>query len=250
MSITHFSEQSQADGKSCSEYFDLNDKFPSDNLLVRNADGQPVRSIYLTSTLVRNIVLCNAYTRMRLVSCGVKLFARQDNKSQGDDTYRCKWRVVSDGTNFFRPFVGPARVVPCSVQTLRQLMDGAELYPQFDKLVEPAFRDAIQKMSPGSCIVDVLPGEFEGAVVRHPMPVGLWVSKTSVNIMIEKRDKSALSLRLFGIDISAVPKGKQAGGKKGKEVTEAAGEAEDAEPEVDDAEGLVEEAEGMEQTQE
>lgn len=181
-----------------SAFFGLDHRFPRGNLLVRNASGQPQRSIYLTAPLVRLILEHNAWQRIRLISCGVKLFARQDNRAHADETLPCKWRVVSDGTAFFRPFIGPPRLFRCSLATLKHLMHTSELNPRFDSLEEDGFRTAMQTAPLGSCIVDVQPGECDGAVLSRVLPVGVWISRASVNLMLEKRDKAALALRLWG----------------------------------------------------
>ena len=47
-------------------------------MLVRNSTGEAIRTIYFTSPLVRSLLTSNSYNRMRLISCGVKIFMRQD----------------------------------------------------------------------------------------------------------------------------------------------------------------------------
>lgn len=133
------------------DFFDLDPSFPSSSLLVRNAQGAPLRSIYFTSDLARSLLLANTYSRMRLISCGVKLFTRQDSSKDG--TYRCKWRVNSEGLEVLRPFLGKKRLVHANVKTLRTLMSNVTT-PIAD-LEEAEFKARIEEMEPGSCMIQV-----------------------------------------------------------------------------------------------
>lgn len=134
-----------------SDFFDLDPTFPVSSLLVRNAQGAPLRSVYFTSTLARSLLLANSYARMRLISCGVKLFTRQDSSKDG--TYRCKWRVNSEGLEVIRPFMGARRIVKANVESLRTLM-GAMTVP-IAELVEEEFKSRVEEMEPGSCVIEV-----------------------------------------------------------------------------------------------
>lgn len=88
---------------------------------------------------------------MRLISCGIKLFTRQDSSKDG--TYRCKWRVNSEGLEVLRPFMGPKRVATANVKTLRTLMESLTV-PLAD-LEEEDFRKQMEVMEPGSCVLIV-----------------------------------------------------------------------------------------------
>lgn len=149
--------------KTCLEFFELSPDFPVESLLVRNAQGLPLRQIYFTSPLVRALLLSNSHARMRLISCGVKLFSRQDSGKDG--TYRCKWRVISEGLEVLRPFMGPRRIIKANVAVLRVLM--TELNVPFVNLEGlhtaeeegeggEAFLERLKAMEPGSCVLEVV----------------------------------------------------------------------------------------------
>ncbi|KDE06502.1 hypothetical protein MVLG_03154 [Microbotryum lychnidis-dioicae p1A1 Lamole] len=180
-----------------SDFFDLSPLFPRENLLVRNAAGAPLRSIYFTSSSTRALLLSNSFTRMRLISCGVKIFTRQD--STRDGTYACKWRVNSEGLEVLRPHMGTKRIVTASVETLRRLM--SSLTVGFEELDEVAFKERIAEMEPGSCVLQV-DAKGEGLLFEQKLTLPFWRSKNTVNLMVEKVEKSALSLRLFGEDLT------------------------------------------------
>lgn len=134
-----------------SAFFDIHPSFPVASLLVRNASGAPLRSIYFTSELVRSLLLANSYSRMRLISCGVKIFTRQD--SGKTDTYKCKWRIVSEGLEILRPYMGKKRIIQGNLETLKILM--GELNVPFASLKEEQFLARLGEMEPGSCVLEV-----------------------------------------------------------------------------------------------
>ena len=137
--------------KLCADFFDLDPSFPASSLLVRNAEGKALRSMYFTNKVVRALLLNNSYKRMRLISCGVKLFTRQD--SSKEDTYRCKWRVVSEGLDVIRPFMGPKRLIAANEETLRALMTTQNV--AIAGIAEEAFVARLAEMEPGSCVLEI-----------------------------------------------------------------------------------------------
>nr|AIC33808.1 Sun [Puccinia cf. psidii AE-2014] len=190
--------------KQCLEYFDVDPSFPVDNLLVRNAEGVPNRTIYLTSSAVREVIENNTHSRLRLICCGLKIFGRQDcpaaKEKNGDKQLRTqshKWRIISDGVEYFRPFMGSKRLVTCDIEVLRQLMTVDEEYPLFEDLKDVNFRAQVEKLEAGSCVAEVV-----GEGVPLDLTVGIWVSKASVNLMVDKKERRVLSLRLWGEDIT------------------------------------------------
>ena len=131
------------------DFFGISDAFPFSELLVRNAAGQPLRSIYLTSHLTRKLLLSNAYSRMRLISCGVKLFTRQDSNGQ----YACKWRLNAEGLEVVRPYLSDKRVIKVGAETLRQVMGAVSV--KFDDLTEAGLKERLATTEPGSAVLHV-----------------------------------------------------------------------------------------------
>lgn len=193
------------------EFFDLHPSFPTSSLLVRNASGAPLRSIYFTSSLVRSLLLSNTYSRMRLISCGVKVFTRQDATSK-DPIYRCKWRVVSEGLEVMRPFMGPKRIIQASIDTLKLLMGTLNIL--IADVHEVAFVQRLNEMESGSCVLEVTASGEGVAYVEHHFPcdlstltrspinrfeqkliLPLWKSKISCSLMVEKVEKRFVSFK-------------------------------------------------------
>ncbi|KAI8453283.1 S-adenosyl-L-methionine-dependent methyltransferase [Phakopsora pachyrhizi] len=181
----------------CLDFFGISSEFPTDNLLVRNPEGVPNRTIYLTSSIVRRVIENNLHDRLRLVCCGVKMFGRQDQYKNLpiSEQNRCKWRLISDGIEFLKRFIGTKRLVTCGLDGLKQLIK--EQYPLFEDVEDEQFREQVRILESGSCLLKV-----EGEGVPRDLMVGLWISKASINLMVDKKERRVLSLRLWGEDLT------------------------------------------------
>lgn len=106
-------------------FYEVSPRFPRDRFMVRNATGAPVKAIYYTSVLAREILTLNEGKGMKFVHCGVKMFMKQD--AQGQDV--CRWRIQSEGLPIVEPWVGEGRIVRlCKRETLRKLL--REMFPR------------------------------------------------------------------------------------------------------------------------
>ncbi|KAL8968844.1 MAG: hypothetical protein Q9183_002279, partial [Haloplaca sp. 2 TL-2023] len=107
------------------DFYQLSPNFPRDRFMVRNASGNPVKSIYYTSRLARDILTTNESTGFKFVHSGVKMFVKQD--VQKEDA--CKWRIQTDGLPVVEAWVGEERVVRLSRKsTLKSLL--VEMFPK------------------------------------------------------------------------------------------------------------------------
>jgi multisite-specific tRNA:(cytosine-C5)-methyltransferase len=106
-------------------FYQISSRFPKDRFMVRNASGNPSKTIYYTSTLARDILTENEGKGLKFVHCGVKMFVKQDVQSQ--DT--CPWRIQTDGLPIVESWVGEDRVVYLTErETLRKLL--VEMFPK------------------------------------------------------------------------------------------------------------------------
>lgn len=167
------------------DFFNFSPEFPADKLFVRNADGNPLRSVYLSSDMVRTILEHNDYTRLRLISCGVKILIRQDPGKT--DTYRCRWRITQDGLPVLKDYMGPARKMTGDLKALRRLC--TDLYPTMEAFEDGDFKNAIKDMENGSLICEFLPGNQAGGKLDTSIILPLWRAPNSVCLMVEKMEK-------------------------------------------------------------
>lgn len=210
------------------QFYNIAPNFPRDRFMVRNASGNPVRTIYYTSALVRDILIENEGKGIKFVHCGIKMFVSQDVQKAGV----CPWRIQSEGLPVLEGWVGEERVVRLHKrETLRKLL--VEMFP---KVGDEGWKDLgeigerVRDISMGCCVLRVEKNEQEEGfryviliihVILCPScllycqnwkwltPVSsnsedivlpLWRSLHSLNLMIAKDERRAMLLRLFNDD--------------------------------------------------
>ncbi|KAG6917778.1 hypothetical protein DXG01_001183 [Tephrocybe rancida] len=202
----------------CIERLSLTSAFPSSNVLVRNPTGDAVRSLYLANDLVKSVVEHNNYTRIRLSAAGTKVFSKQEGgKASASAGAEPQFRVLGEGLPVILPFVDPETIITADLPTLKVLVQS--YYPLVNSFVEP-FKSIADARPVGSHVVRFPPGELDGAVLTHEIVLPIWKSNVSLTLMMDKKAKrftlwlcitghssltspsSALSLRLFGADIT------------------------------------------------
>ncbi|KAF8067658.1 cytosine-5--methyltransferase [Lyophyllum atratum] len=184
--------------QNCIERLALTSDFPSSNVLVRNPAGDAVRSLYLANDLVKSVVEHNNYTRIRLSAAGTKVFSKQEG-GKATAGAEAQFRVLGEGLPVVLPFVDPATIITADLPTLKVLVQS--YYPLVSSFVEP-FKSVAEERPVGSHVVRFPPGEMDGAVLTHEIVLPIWKSNVSLTLMMDKKAKSALSLRLFGADIT------------------------------------------------
>ncbi|KAG6876664.1 hypothetical protein C0993_001409 [Termitomyces sp. T159_Od127] len=184
--------------KNCTERLSLTPGFPSSNVLVRNPAGEAARSLYLANDLVKSVVEHNDYTRIRLTAAGTKVFSKQEGRKAAAGT-EPHFRVLGEGLPVILPFVNPEKIVTADLSTLKLLVQN--YYPLMSSFSEP-FKGAAEALSVGSHVIKITPERSDGAVLTHDLFLSIWKSNVSLTLMLNKKAKSALSMRLFGADVT------------------------------------------------
>ncbi|KAI0826143.1 cytosine-5--methyltransferase [Irpex lacteus] len=185
--------------QACISQLNLSQNFPAANMLVRNPTGDTIRSIWLTNDIVRQVIENNDYTRMRLMTAGSKVMAKQEGAAAKRDGAVSQFRILSEGLPAMLPYVKPETILTADVTSLRILMEN--YYPVLSGFPGP-FRSAIEPKAAGCIIVKFEKSQMEGSSLTHDLVLPIWKSNVSITLMIEKKAKSALSLRVFGEDIT------------------------------------------------
>ncbi|EON69425.1 hypothetical protein W97_08685 [Coniosporium apollinis CBS 100218] len=187
------------------KFYEVSPRFPRDRFMVRNATGQPVKAIYYTSTLAREILTQNEGKGMKFVHCGVKMFMKQD--AQGQDV--CRWRIQSEGMPIIEPWVGEGRIVRLyKRETLRKLL--IEMFP---RVAQDGWRDLgeigerVRDIGMGCCVLRVETSDDEDGF-KERLVLPLWRSISSLNLMLPKEDRKAMLLRLYNDDSPLVDNSK------------------------------------------
>jgi len=212
----------------CIKRLHLSPDFPSGNIFVRNPIGEPMRSLYLVNDVVKAVMQSTDHTRIRLVSAGVRIFGRSEfaKSAAGDSSQtsdELQLRVLSDGMLTVLDYADKSTFIEGDAHALRLLLEA--YFPLSSSFSDP-FKPAVDSRAIGSHIGCFKAGDYAGTRLNHDLIFPLWKSEQSVSLMIDKTAKKALSLRLFGEDITpASRKDKdKVDGKKGTETTESAPE--------------------------
>lgn len=180
--------------ETCWKFYGVDNEFPKDSMLVRNATGEPVRTIYYVSPSLKPIITLND-TKLKLVYSGIRMFAQQ--KNDGD----CKWRIQSEGIDRIFPYVSDNRVVTASsADTLKELC--LETFPKFDRLkeIDADLQSQISNLSEGCAIIRVPVPSTSGGKEGDKWIFPLWKGRGSANLMLSKEDTQELLHRVFKIE--------------------------------------------------
>ncbi|CAD0047578.1 unnamed protein product [Aureobasidium pullulans] len=134
--------------------------------MVRNALGNPVKAIYYTTALAKDILTKNEGRGMKFVHSGVKMFVKQD--AQGQDI--CRWRLQSEGLPIVEGWAGENRIIRCyKRETLRKLL--IEMFPRvsgehWKELGE--IGEKAKDIGMGCCILRVEPSDQEDGFDQQP----------------------------------------------------------------------------------
>lgn len=185
----------------CWPFYGFSDRFPKDCTLVRNATGEPLRTIYYVSPIVKQLLTIQDQ-KLKLIHGGVKLFVAQRN-----DSGTCAWRVQNESLHTINPYLTENRKVSCSLTLLELLFQ--EAFPKFsyikEKNIDPHFVDKLEQFSEGCVFLTVKRG---GDLEDLFLP--LWRGKTNVNLMVNKKDTQELLYRVFNIATTSKDEGKEA----------------------------------------
>ncbi|KAB5589463.1 hypothetical protein CTheo_7091 [Ceratobasidium theobromae] len=202
----------------------INPSFPAKNLFVRNPDGEALRQIYLCNDAVRQVLTHNDFTRLRLINAGVRVFSRQEGGPKAENQGRAsRFRFLMEGTPAVLPHVDESRIIVADLDTLRLLI--RSYFPVCSEFSDP-MREKLTELETGSYLMRFEPGGQAGMSIKHPLVIPIWKSTASVALMLDKKSKSALSLRLWGEDITPAAVKNAQTGTPAEQVSEGEGLAE------------------------
>jgi multisite-specific tRNA:(cytosine-C5)-methyltransferase len=181
----------------CWDFYQVSDEFPKNCTLVRNATGEPLRSIYYVAPIIKKILENNS-KKLRFIYTGIKLFVAQKSDV-------CPWRIQNECLNVIRKYLPSSRQLNINLDLLKLLL--IDVSPSVLEVKEsdadPKFLEEVAKIGEGSCFVKVRTG-VEDEELFFP----LWKGKSSYNLMVNKHDTAELLYRLYNIDKAALDKEK------------------------------------------
>ena len=167
---------------SCIDFYGLDEKFPKDTLIVRNATGEPTRTIYYVAPSLSPI-LKNKEQKLKVIHAGIKVFNAQRNDGE------CKWRVQIEGISMLAPFAHKRIIKTSNIECIKAFC--LETFIRFENIAEldSSLRDQLVAVPEGCCIWEI-----------NDTIYPLWRGKASANLMAPKENTEELLLRLFSID--------------------------------------------------
>ncbi|KAJ9113207.1 hypothetical protein QFC22_006046 [Naganishia vaughanmartiniae] len=187
---------------SCIEYFGLSSDFPRDRCFVRNGTGTANRNLYMSNDIVKNLIHSNEYHSIRLLSAGIRVFVRQDTQNRNTDLH-CKWRIPLEGLPSILPYMDQTKILHGTIDDLEVLL--SDMYPLIKNQTTGLLAEMKDK-SLGCHVIVFHAGtstRHGGGSLRIPLTLPLWRAKDSLSLLIDKKEKSMLSLRTFGEDITS-----------------------------------------------
>ena len=109
---------------------------------MRNNPNEPIRSLYLVNDLVKTIMQSTDYTRIRLVSAGVKVFGKAEGLKNESGIGAPALRVLSEGLGSILPYMSREKVVIGSFADLKICLE--TYYPLCSSFAEP-FRTYLEQ---------------------------------------------------------------------------------------------------------
>ncbi|KAK6460067.1 S-adenosyl-L-methionine-dependent methyltransferase [Scheffersomyces coipomensis] len=184
----------------CWPFYDFKDSFPKDSTLVRNATGEPLRTIYYVAPIIKEILTIEEQ-KLKVIQSGIKLFVAQRN-----DAGNCPWRVQNESLHTIRTFLGEKRQLTCNMKLLEVLFQ--EAFPKVNEIrasgIDPEFSQRLDTMEEGCIFLTVKRDNLEDLFLP------LWKGKSNVNLMVNKKDTHELLYRVFDIETSSKDQGKEA----------------------------------------
>ena len=221
---------------SVEKFYKLSPRFPRDRFMVRNAQGEPAKTIYYTSALIRDILKENEGKGIKFIHGGVKMFMKQDVQGEGV----CKWRIQSEGMPILEGYVGEERVVRLyKKETLRKLL--IEMFP---KVSDDGWKnlgeigERVNTIGMGCCVLRIEPSTAEDGFDER-IVIPLWRSLHSLNLMLAKEDRTAMLLRIFN-DTTPLVNNHNPSKNKPKPDIDANSKVEDRDVKAEDREGKIE----------
>lgn len=176
----------------CYNFYSISPDFPRESLLVRNASGDPMRSIYYVHPNVRPLITLNE-KKLKLLHAGVKLFTIQKTLDGV-----CPWRVQSDGLFLLYRHIADqengrkSRTIVANKVFLLSLCKFT--FHRIEQIADKEVQKQIEGISEGCMFLEV---DLEDG--RKPVVYPMWRGKMSTNLMLAKQDTQELLMRVFKV---------------------------------------------------
>ncbi|KAI9259870.1 S-adenosyl-L-methionine-dependent methyltransferase [Sporodiniella umbellata] len=181
------------DLKEITAFYGLDPAFPRDQFLLRSENNAKGRSLYFVSRSIKKVLESKEFSRLNTVNTGVRLFVRQSSLLEEGSPFR----LSSEGLPLLDSALSERRRFTINLEELRVLL--TEAFPLINNFPSEASQTKLSAITPGCCIgvLDEAGCQEVGFVGNLILPV--WKGKTSLNVLLNKKDKRSLCERLFNV---------------------------------------------------
>lgn len=190
--------------KSITNYYGFTKHIYPDCFLSRNISGEPVRSLYYTSPLVKALLVHNE-SRMKFVHAGIKMFNRQNVNNIDDGSAMakdmCKWRIAQDGMGVIKDAVSQDRYVTCTLEELYIFMKHEYPRSELFTTTEGSVMAQLKDKPYGCYIVKCDLTQDTNSHIPEILHLPLWKSRVTLQMMLARKDKEAVYTRITGEEL-------------------------------------------------
>lgn len=183
------------------EFYDIDDAFPADQLLVRSVGGKK-RNIYLVSKAVKDVMEM-VTDEHKVVNTGMKVIARAEVDNAG-----CLFRLMQEGIEAVLPYINKRKVTISQEDLVILLTQDRPFCTEFSS----ATKEQLDKIEDQGCIVYVYepngPYSSPEDTIGSRVVICGWKAKVSTRVQINKFDRTHYSI------LCGLPPGKKQKGKK------------------------------------
>ncbi|PFX21833.1 tRNA (cytosine(34)-C(5))-methyltransferase-like [Stylophora pistillata] len=183
------------------EFYDIDDAFPVDQLLVRSVGGKK-RNIYLVSKAVKDVMEM-VTDEHKVVNTGMKVIARAEVDNAG-----CLFRLMQEGIEAVLPYMNKRKVTISQEDLVILLTQDRPFCTEFSS----ATKEQLDKIEDQGCIVYVYepngPYSSPEDTIGSRVVICGWKAKVSTRVQINKFDRTHYSI------LCGLPPGKKQKGKK------------------------------------
>ncbi|ORY43363.1 S-adenosyl-L-methionine-dependent methyltransferase [Rhizoclosmatium globosum] len=215
----YFIEDGHKDVADIVKFYGLNDKFPTDQLVVRSAN--PIfKTVYLVSAAVKKLLLAENSSKLKIVNTGVRIFTRTSQTGGQKNSFQ--YRVSSEGIATVAPFMSDKRIVVAEKHDVKVLLE--KEYPVLKEMSE-SFQARVADFETGSFVVKYTPENDDAGSLHEELFLPTMRAAVSVSLLVPKEERKSLQSRIFGAHF-AIQEGLDKDGKDKEGDDEAAAEDE------------------------
>ena len=163
------------------------------NCVTRTSDTSRPKRIYTITDSLRQYLACDVNESLRVTSCGLKAFERQEIKEEASGS--CDFRLTQDGLPMMFPFV-KKRIIRPTYEDFKNILERRTLAfehsadaPQRAVIADADTKRSILDLTLGCCIL--IPRDEDLSKLncaKADLAIACWRGRTSCNLLVSKAE--------------------------------------------------------------